>query len=542
MKRRGRLAALMLAALCCLAPLCGCAGSGDALSLSVCVGGEIASLDPIYARESGDRTILVHLYENLMCLTADGTAANGAARSVTQEVNLDGTVTYTFRLRSAKWSDGRTLRAADFVYAWRRLADPANRSPYAQLLSVVSGYEEARSSGDMSLLQISARNESTLLVTLSGRYDWFLPQVCTAPATLPLREDVVKKLSGEEGAQAAFWWKDPMALVTNGPYRPADYEGGASLRVTAYDRYSGTRPEPREITFRFASTAEAAQALYDAREADIVWPLTQERFSELLADKGATLAPELGTWSVLFNGAVFSDPVIRQAMTLAVDRTALAEAAGPGASPAAGLVPPGVPENEDGDFRALGGTLDHDPADYADRCAQARQLLEEAGYDGGAMAERELLYCEQEMNGETAQLLCDQWREALGVQVTPRAVSREELAISLSAGRYALAATCLTALCSDAECFLMRWTSGRADNVVGYANSAYDTLMSIIAGASGTARMGCLHDAEELLLADCRVVPLYSRLTGWEVRRTLTGAVRDPRGYFNLTGVINRPA
>ena len=66
--------------------------------------------------------------------------------------------------------------------------------------------------------------------------------------------------------------------------------------------------------------------------------------------------------------------------------------------------------------------------------------------------------------------------------------------------------------------------------------------MSIIAGASGTARMGCLHDAEELLLADCRVVPLYSRLTGWEVRRTLTGAVRDPRGYFNLTGVINRPA
>ena len=78
---------------------------------------------------------MTHLYENLMRVTVDvsGSAAvsNGMAKSYSTENNHDGTVTWTFRLRSAKWSDGRAVKAEDFVYAWRRLADPASGSPYA---------------------------------------------------------------------------------------------------------------------------------------------------------------------------------------------------------------------------------------------------------------------------------------------------------------------------------------------------------------------------------------------------------------------------
>ena len=75
--------------------------------------------------------------------------------------------------------------------------------------------------------------------------------------------------------------------------------------------------------------------------------------------------------------------------------------------------------------------------------------------------------------------------------------------------------------------------------MVGYENSAYDTLMSIIAAAEdGTARLGCLHDAEELLLADAPLAPLYTTVTGWELRDTLTGAVRDAQGWFSFAGVM----
>ena len=67
--------------------------------------------------------------------------------------------------------------------------------------------------------------------------------------------------------------------------------------------------------------------------------------------------------------------------------------------------------------------------------------------------------------------------------------------------------------------------------------------MSIIANAAdSTARMGCLHDAEDLLVSDCALAPLYSRGTAWELRETLTGICRDARGWFSFASVVTRVA
>lgn len=143
--------------------------------------------------------------------------------------NSDGTVTYTFRLRGGKWSDGVEVTASDFVYAWQRLADPATGSVYAPLLSIVSGYAEAQASGDMSLLAVSAKSSTTLVVTLTGHYDWFLREVCTSIATMPLRQDVVQRLKQEadaandnlkEDETPRRWWSDPTRLVTMVPILP----------------------------------------------------------------------------------------------------------------------------------------------------------------------------------------------------------------------------------------------------------------------------------------------------------------------------------
>ena len=289
-----RLGALILAGALCLILLAGCAGEEAAVSLSVCVGSAPESLDPIYAQTAVDQTILVHLYDNLMRVAVDvsgnTTVTNGMAKSVEQEENTDGTVTYTFRLQSAKWSDGRAVRASDFVYAWRRLADPASQSPYASLLSVVAGYEEARSTGDMSHLQISAKNDTTFVVILTGSHDWFLREVCTAPATMPLRQDVVaalKEAADEKNAKAedwetvVRWWWDPTALVTNGPYQAESYEKGASLSTVASERYYRSAAGPKALTFYFAGTPEAAQTLYNEHTVDAVWPLTDARLAEL---------------------------------------------------------------------------------------------------------------------------------------------------------------------------------------------------------------------------------------------------------------------
>lgn len=557
-----RLMALTMSAVLCIFLLAGCAKDGEGLALSVCVGAAPVSLDPIYAEEIGDQTILVHLYENLMRVTVDvsgnTTVTNGMAKSVTQEENYDGTVTYTFKLRSAKWSDGRAVQAGDFVYAWRRLVDPASHSPYAELLSVVAGYDEARSSGDLEQLQVTAKNDTTLVVVLDGHFDWFLTEVCTSPATMPLRQDVVQKLKDaaalkneaaeEQGSEGTNrWWSDPTTLVTNGPYQVVSQEEEESLVLTTSERYYSSAAGPKNLTFRFADTAEEIQELYNEKLVDAAWPLTEERLAELAEDETWTAVPELGTYAVLFNceQEPFSDVLIRKALCMSIDRNALAETAGVTALPAEGLVPPGTPENEEEDFRTAGGPqLENDPELYEETCQQAKALLGEAGYDRGAdLGELEYLYLDEGNNAAVAEALCQMWRDVLRVNVTPRGMTEQELWSALHKGEYTLAGVTLEAVGNDAECFLMEWTSDSPNNVTGYANSAYDTLMAIIASAAdGVARMGCLHDAEDLILSDYVMAPLYTKGTAWDLRDTLTGICRDARGWFSFAGVTLKAA
>ena len=561
MKLRKRLAALALAALTLLTCLTGCGSAGDdgdRLSLSVRVGDKPATYDPIYAEEIGDQTILNHLYENLMRLEKDEngqiTAVSGAAKNVDVKENADGTVTYTFRLRGGKWSDGVEVKAGDFVYAWQRLADPATASVYAPLLSIVSGYEQARASGDMSLLAVSAKNSSTLTVTLDGHYDWFLREVCTSIATMPLRQDVVKRLKEAADAvnevkpdsdSSARWWSDPTQLVTNGPYVASAGEE-TSLTLTENTAYGKKLTGPTELTFRFGDNA-AAQILYDQGVLDVVWPLTEEQMAEQKAENEDWQAdPVLETYSVLFNCGKLEDEQIRKALSLAIDRDALTELVGVTAQAATGLVPPGVPEGA-ADFRTT-DLLDNDGGTYEIRCQEAVELMQEAGYDRGSDLSAELgtleyLYVDEGTNAAVASALCGMWNQCLGLNVTPRAVEKTELMTALRSGSYTLAGLGLDAVCNDAECFLMDWTTGNADNYLHYENSAYDTLMSIIASAKdGTARMGCLHDAEDLILEiDCALAPLYTTGTAWQLRDTYQGGFRDPRGWFDFRSVYLKP-
>lgn len=556
MRNLKRFAVLMLSLVLSLTCLTGCDTDGDAFSLSAAVGEAPRTLDPIYAQRVSEQTVIAHLYENLMKRSVDAegnvTSVYGMAKSVDQETNVDGSVTYTFRLRSAKWSDGKAVKADDFVYAWQRLADPMYDSPYAELMQVVCGYDEARASGDMSLLQVSAKNDTTLVVNLTGSYDWFLNEVCTAPATVPLRRDKVPALvkGTEEAVEVAAaeeeWWTDAESLVGNGPYLVSQYHAGASVTLTANEEHynHGKQNNPAQITLYFADAAEGA-ALYESGDVDVLWPVTDEAYTARLAEEDFEPIPTLSTYTLLFNTAAypFWDQTIAQAVVKALDREALAAAAGVTAQAAEALVPYGVPDGAEKDFRTCAGPLvDTAPELYAQNCVEAMELLQGAGYESGAdFGELQYLYVDEGSAAAVAEELCRQLRSVLNMEITPCAVTEEELAAAFEEKAFTMAAKNVTALCNDAECFLLDWVSTSPNNVVSYTNSAYDTLMSIIAGApDGTARLGCLHDAEELLISDAALTPLYTTCTTWEVRETLQGALRDARGWFSFAGVTQR--
>lgn len=559
MKIWRRAAAAGLAAALCLGLLSGCgqqSGGADGLALSVCLGAAPESLDPVRTTAERDMTVLEHLYENLMKISADNSGGsavtNGLAKRYDVDAHNDGTVTYTFHLRSAKWSDGKAVKAQDFVYAWQRLANPATKSPHASLLAIVQGFDEVQSTGDVTALAVEAKNDSTLVVTLISACQWFLTDVCTSPATVPLREDVVQALkleameqnerTAEAGGEAtATWCSNYTKLVTNGPYCVESYNND-SLTLRRNASYTGAAGGPDSITFRYADTPEDGWALYQSEAVDFVAPLPEAQLAELAQEEGWEPVPELTTYTLLFNTAVepFSDSSVRRAFSLSLDRTVLSQTAGVETRPASGLVPYGVPDTEDKDFRTHGGLLvDCDPENYAASCDEASGLLDRAGYGAGyQFSGVECLYVAEGTHSAVVSAMTRMWTQVLGVSILPRAVTEEEMEAALLSGEYTLAAVDFSGYANDAESFLSPWKSGDKHNVVGYYNSAFDTLLTIIGSAiDETARRGCLHDAEVLLLEDCPLSPLFFEGTDYTLREGLTGVCRDARGFFSFITV-----
>ena len=544
-----RLAALCLSLALAVGLLAGCGGeSAPGLSLRISMGPESGSYDPVRVSSAEAETVLVHLYENLLRLTPDGsggtTLATGVAKKYDVEENYDGTVTYTFHLRSAQWSDGKDVTAEDFAYAWRRLADPATNSPSAALLSAVAGYDEVRSTGETDKLQVAAADERTFTVTLMGKCDWFLEDVCTDPATMPLRQDVVQRLKeaaiesnrqaeerGETGT--AGWSSDPAKLVTNGPYTVTEH-GEGELLLTRSATYVGGVQGPEELRFLFHDTAEDAWAAYDAGEADFAAPLPRAQTEELAERDWAAVA-RLSTTALLFQtqGENFGDAMARRAFSLAIDREELSTLTDSVTRPAGGLVPYGVPDENGEDFRTQGGSLLSGES-YEENLRQARSLLEESSY--ASTAALRLVYENTAENQALAEALRRMWTKALRVRVELLPQDDETLRETLRSGDYDLALAELRGNARDAESFLARWRSDSADNVVGYENGAYDTLLKVIRSASDEkARQGCLHDAEALLLDSCPVAPLLFSASAWEAREGLVGVLRDGRGFFLFT-------
>ena len=549
MKSSRRMATLALCLALMLGILAGCGGEAPGISLRVSMGPEADSYDPIRAETPEAETVLVHLYENLLRLTPDpsgGTAlAPGVAKKYDVEENYDGTVTYTFRLRAAKWSDGQAVTAGDFVYAWQRLADPVTASPSASLLSAVAGYDEVRSSGDASKLQVSAPDDSTFVVTLLGKCDWFLEDVCTDSATMPLRQDNLQRLkeaaiqanlqTEEQGGTGTLnWASDPTNLVTNGPYTASRGEEG-ELILTASETYVGGVSGPEELRFLFHETAEEAWETYEAGEADFLSPLPRAE-TEIRAEEDWASVSLLCTTVLLFNtqGENFNDAESRKAFSLAIDRQALSDLTEEVSRPADGLVPYGVPDENGEDFRARGGDLLVESG-TEEVLAQARTLLEESSYASASVPR--FVYEDTAENALLADALWRTWMKALRVRLERIPLSADELRETLAAGDYDLALTDLRGDARDAESFLAPWRGDSSGNLVGYENGAYDTLLKVIRSASDEkARQGCLHDAEALLLDDCPVAPLLFTASAWEARDGLVGILRDGRGFFSFAG------
>ncbi len=527
-----RLIALLLSALVLTGALFGCAeeqGGEDAgFTMNACVCAPLESVDPAFCVDAETEPVFRALFENLLRtrLDEDGNRVlePAVAKEYTAVQNFDGTVDYVFSLRSAaRWSDGTRVKARDFVYAWRRLVDPATGSPNAAVLSMVSGYAEARETGDATRLAVTAENDATLRVTLDAPCAWFLSDVCTAVATMPLRSDAAGKYPD---------WATGANMPGCGAYCPSVWLKEQSLYLCRNDYYFDSHAAASNaLRFVFAETAEQRAARYDSGEADYLLPAPGDA-------EGAQPLPLRQTICVLYNHVsdVFFSANVRSAFDLTLDRAAIAGALGGGQTAATGLVPHGVVNQPDDgrDFRDVGGDLlASDPEEYARRCAEARSEIHADGYwSGESFPEVTLLCPAGEGDCAAVARACERtWSKQLGVVVRVEEAERADFDARLAAGDYDLAVDSLAPAMGDALAWLAPYGGLDGANALHYVSKPYDLLLSVAETSRDlAARAAMLHDAEALLLEETALSPVVFGGRSELLRETVSGLRHNADG------------
>ena len=521
------------------------------------IASEPQSIDPALNSAVDGAIMLGHMFEGLMKWKdsgvetpgSDGTCTNaelteGQAESYEKVVNDDGTVTYTFKIRSdARWSDGKPVTAGDFVYSWQRLVTPETAADYNYMIdSVVNANEIMAGDMDPTELAVSAPDDSTFVVTLTSDLPYFL-EVCAFPATFPVRQDVTTK---EDGTPNDQWTFDVATYLCNGPYKLTAWNHNSEIVMEPNEQYYDVANlGPDKITFKLMDDQNAMLSGFNSGELDFIEDVPQAELPSLIASGDLNMVDYIGSYYVCYQTqkAPFDDPRVRQAFTLAVNRTFIVDkVTQAGQVPANGFVPAGVYDaagSTGDDFRTVGGayySIEGD-ADYSyeANCEKARELLAEAGYPNGEnFPVVEYLYNTSDAHKAVAEALQNMWETELGVKVT---LNNQEWAVFLQTrkdGNYSIARNGWIADYNDPMSFLDMWLTGGGNNDAQYANADYDAKIQEAKNTTDpAARMKLMHEAENIIMGqDWALNPLYFYTQKYMLSDRVGGMFYTPLGYF----------
>ena len=500
--------------------------------LDINIASEPDSIDPALNTSVDGAIMISHLFESLIRWDDDGEGNAVLKPGIAEswEVSDDG-LTWTFKLRDAKWSDGKDITADDFVYSWNRLVDPATGADYEYMLDMVKGYDEKK-------LDISAPDPKTFVVNLSVKCPYF-EEICAFPAVMPVRKDIIEANK--------TWTNSPETLVSNGAYKLEKWDHNSTLSMVKNpEYYDQDSVKAEKLAFHLQDDQNAIYASYRSGDLDFINSVPQEEIQKLLDTKELKIKPYVGTYFVCFNTEKepFNDPKVRKAFSLAIDRNFIVnQVTGQGQEPATAYVPSGVYDAkgaEGDDFRTVGGDYySINDEDYEKNIEEAKKLMEEAGYkDGEGFPQIDYLYNTDENHKAIAEALQNMWQENLGVQVNLQNQDWNVFLKERKEGNYNIARHGWIADYNDPMSFIDMWLTGGGNNDAQYKNEEFDKFVKAAKATSDPdERMENMHKAEDILIGEDNVVaPLYFYNNSYMVKPNITGLYYTPLGYFFYKG------
>ena len=521
----------------------GSASGSTTSNVTVQIGPNPESIDPALNSTIDGGNMLITAFEGLLIVDENNQVQPGQAES--WEVSEDG-LTWTFHLREGlKWSDGTDLDATDFVYTYKRVADPDNAAPYSQTaVGMIAGYDEAMN-GNPDALQVEAPDANTFVVHLSYPCTYF--DKLAAFATLsPVQQETIE-------ANGDAWATSPETYVSNGPYYMTEWTVGQQIVFTKNPYYKGGWDSDKivtdTITFLLMEDSTAAYTAYTTGQAQLIKDVPTEEIPSLTkAEDGGEfyVDPVMGTYYLTMNDSIepFNDVNVRKALSLAIDRDYIANTLMQGTySPAYKLTGPGITD-ADGSAYMDKSSSEWIPEDYETAKTMAQEALAEAGYPNGEGFPT-ITYSTNDAgyHKALAEYLQQCYKEVLGINLEIEIVEWSSFTPMRRAGDYEMARNGWSFDYNDPSSMLELFMTGNANNDGQYSNPEFDAMMENTKIADKEQRFENLHAAEEIVMADYSMIPVAYYNDFWLQSPDLQGTWHSPYGYWYLQyAYIGEPA
>ena len=475
---------------------------------------EFTTADPQMVEDVSGSYFVRDLFEGLMNQDADGNLIPGVATGYTTNEAKD---VYTFTLRNnARWSDGNPVTAHDFVYAWRRLADPATASPYSWFADIMALENVgAVMSGESppEALGIRALDNHTLEVRLTASLPYFAAMT-THASTFPSPQWTVRTFG--DG------WTKPGNIVGNGAYVLTEHipnETATRERNTMYWNNDATIID--KVVTLVINDENTDFTRWEAGETD-KGAVPSGQYPRLKAEypDEAISFPRLCTYYMTFNLSpsgpeAFKDVRVRQALSYALDRSVVTDKILQGGQIQAFTFTPGATAGFEVPAVAF-GQMSQDQ-----RNVNAKLLMAAAGYGPDNPLKFEYMYNTSEGHKKIAIGAQQMWKETLGAEATLANQEWKTFLKTRGGQNFDVARGGWCGDYNEASTFLDLMTTPSGYNDGKFSNAEVDELMTSARTMSDATSN--YTRVEEIMANEMPIIPVYHYTGVFMLRNNLKG-------------------
>jgi len=480
------------------------------------INGEPETLDWNKAHTPIETYVLMNIMEGLVGFDSSLKPIPSLAQS--WSTSADGR-TYTFKLRSGvKWSDGVPLKAADFVYSWKRLLSPVTAAPYAYFLFDVEGAEYYNKGAitDFAQVGVKALDDLTLQVKLARPLAHWI-YIPTFWVTFPLREDMVEKYTGS--------WDSPGRMVNLGPFSMVTHDYDSKIVLKSNPTYWGKRGNIDTVVLQIVKDDSTALSLYEAGRLDFLADISTLDLKRLQGNPELHSYPYLKTGYLGFvvNKYPLTNPRIRRAIAMSIDKTKIGDILHGRQQAATTFVPPKMLAYSP----KIGLPFD---------VARAKAELRAAGVDPTKPMSVELLVPNWEKALTLGQFVQNEIKKNLGIEVSLQPFDNKTYRSQLDLKAFGLNEQSWGADYPDPDNFLSVFLGSGGNNRSGWKSEKFDEDVLTARGMmDAAAREKIYLEAQKLLIEeDAVIVPLYYEPNMALVRKRVRGLELNPLNYLLL--------